>query len=193
VGQSLNDLVQDSDRVRVSALLKRAISGARIEMQNMRLLGADGPSPLLSMTGYFLPDLKGRYFLGFRLGAAPSFIAARDGVACDTESGLMDAETYEQMTLPRDILGESAGFLQDGMEVTVDFIEGKPVAVQLPPTVTMTITEADPVVKGQTASSSYKPAVLENGMRIMVPPHIAAGTRVVVNTADGTYAERAKD
>lgn len=105
----------------------------------------------------------------------------------------MDAETYEQMTLPRDILGESAGFLQDGMEVTVDLIEGKPVAVQLPPTVTMIINEADPVVKGQTASSSYKPAVLENGMRIMVPPHIAAGTRVVVNTADGTYAERAKD
>lgn len=105
----------------------------------------------------------------------------------------MDAETYEQMTLPRDILGESAGFLQDGMEVTADFIEGKPVAVQLPLTVTMTISEADPVVKGQTASSSYKPAVLENGMRIMVPPHIAAGTRVVVNTADGTYAERAKD
>lgn len=105
----------------------------------------------------------------------------------------MDAETYEQMILPQGILGESAGFLQDSMEVTVDFIEGKPVAVQLPPTVTMTITEADPVVKGQTASSSYKPAILENGMRIMVPPHIAAGTRVVVNTTDGTYAERAKD
>jgi len=105
----------------------------------------------------------------------------------------MDAETYEQMILPRDVLGESAGFLQDSLEVTVDLIEGKPVVVQLPPTVTMTVTEADPVVKGQTASSSYKPAVLENGMRIMVPPHIADGTRVVVYTEDGSYAERAKD
>ena len=105
----------------------------------------------------------------------------------------MDAKTYEQVTLPRDTLGEAAGFLQDGMAVTVDFIEGKPVAVRLPPSVTITITEADPVVKGQTASSSYKPAVLENGMRIMVPPHIAAGTRVVVNTEDGSYVERAKD
>ena len=105
----------------------------------------------------------------------------------------MDAKTYEQVTLPRDTLGEAARFLQDGMAVTVDFIEGKPVAVQLPPSVIIAITEADPVVKGQTASSSYKPAVLENGMRIMVPPHIAAGTRVVVNTEDGSYVERAKD
>ncbi|HJO89083.1 MAG: elongation factor P [Alphaproteobacteria bacterium] len=105
----------------------------------------------------------------------------------------MDTETYEQITIPRDALGDSVGFLQNGMEVTVDFIEGKSIAVQLPQTVAMTINEADPVVKGQTASSSYKPAVLENGMRIMVPLHIAAGTRVVVNTSDGTYAERAKD
>ncbi|MBL6935466.1 MAG: EAL domain-containing protein [Alphaproteobacteria bacterium] len=97
MGQSFNDLVQDSDRVRISALLKRAISGARIEMHNMRLLGPEGPSPLLSMTGYFLPDLKGRYFLGFRLGAAPSAIAARDGVARDTESGLLDAETFAML------------------------------------------------------------------------------------------------
>ena len=106
----------------------------------------------------------------------------------------MNTETYDQISLAKDMIGEDqVAFLQDGMEVTADFIEGKPVAGQLTLTVTMTISEADPVVKGQTASSSYKPAVLENGMRIMVPPHIAAGTRVVVNTADGTYAERAKD
>jgi elongation factor P len=77
--------------------------------------------------------------------------------------------------------------------VTVQSYEGSPISVELPDTVVMQIVEADPVVKGQTASSSYKPAVLENGERIMVPPHIGAGTRVVVNTADGTYVERAKD
>jgi elongation factor P len=79
------------------------------------------------------------------------------------------------------------------MAVTVETIDGKPVNVTLPQTVVMTIVEADPVVKGQTASSSYKPAVLENGTRVMVPPHVAAGTRIVVNTADATYVERAKE
>lgn len=104
----------------------------------------------------------------------------------------MDAETYEQFTLAKDVLGDAAGFLQDGMAVSVDFIEGKPVSVTFPPTVVMTVAEADAVVKGQSASTSFKPAKLENGMRIMVPPHIEAGARVVVNTADGTYVERAK-
>ena len=105
----------------------------------------------------------------------------------------MDSETYEQISLPRDMVGEAAQFLQDGMVVSVENIEGTPVSVTLPQTVTMEIVEADPVVKGQTASSSYKPAKLENGARVMVPPHIGAGTRIVVNTADGTYMERAKD
>ena len=105
----------------------------------------------------------------------------------------MDSETFDQFAMPRDALGDQAGFLQDNMPVTVDFIEGKPVSVTLPATVILEVTEADPVVKGQTASSSYKPAVLSNGMRIMVPPHIEAGTRVVVNTADVAYVERAKD
>jgi elongation factor P len=105
----------------------------------------------------------------------------------------MDSESYDQFTVPRDILGEQAGFLQDGMPVTVDFVEGKPVSITLPATVVLEVTQADPVVRGQTASSSYKPAVLANGMRIMVPPHIGAGTRVVVNTSDLSYIERAKD
>lgn len=105
----------------------------------------------------------------------------------------MDSETYEQISLPRDMVGDAAQFLQDGMVVTVENIEGTPVSVTLPQTVTMEIVEADPVVKGQTASSSYKPAKLENGVRVMVPPHIGAGTRIVVNTADGSYMERAKD
>jgi len=105
----------------------------------------------------------------------------------------MDSESFDQFALPRDMLGDQAGFLQDNMPVTVDFVEGKPVSVTLPATVTLEVTEADPVVRGQTASSSYKPAVLSNGMRIMVPPHIGAGTRVVVNTAEAAYVERAKD
>jgi elongation factor P len=79
------------------------------------------------------------------------------------------------------------------MAVGVSLHEGVPIAVELPPRVTLEVVEADPVVKGQTASSSFKPAVLSNGQRVMVPPHIQAGTRVVIMTADGSYVERAKD
>ena len=104
----------------------------------------------------------------------------------------MDAETYEQIPLPNDMLGAQAAFLQENMHVTVDLIEGKPVAVHLPQTVVLEVTEADPVVKGQTAASSYKPAMLANGVRIMVPPFVEAGTRVVVNTEEVSYVERAK-
>ncbi len=105
----------------------------------------------------------------------------------------MDTETFEQIMVNRDLIGAPAAYLQDGMMVTVHSYEEEPISVELPDTVAMEITDADPVVKGQTASSSYKPATLENGERIMVPPHIEAGTRVVVNTADGAYVERAKD
>ncbi len=105
----------------------------------------------------------------------------------------MDQETFDQVTLNSDLVGEPAVFLQDGMVVTIESYEGESISVILPDTVTMEVVEADPVVKGQTASSSYKPGTLENGSRIMVPPHIEAGTRVVVNSADGSYMERAKD
>jgi len=105
----------------------------------------------------------------------------------------MDKETFEQVTIPREVIGDPAVYLQDGMEVNVQSHEGSPLAVELPATVTLEILEADPVVKGQTASSSYKPAKLSNGVRVMVPPHVEAGTRIVVNTSDGTYQERAKD
>ena len=106
---------------------------------------------------------------------------------------LMDAETFEQFMVPVAILGDSAPFLQDNMQVSVGLVEGDPVSMTLPPHVTLEIVEADPVVKGQTASSSYKPAILENGVRVMVPPHIGSGTRIVVRTEDATYVERAKD
>ncbi|GGF16676.1 elongation factor P [Aliidongia dinghuensis] len=111
----------------------------------------------------------------------------------DNNATLMDQENYEQYHVSRELIGDPADFLKDGMIVTVKLHEGTPLSCVLPQTVTMELVEADPVVKGQTASSSYKPGKLENGRRILVPPHLEAGTRVVVNTEDGTYLERAKD
>jgi elongation factor P len=105
----------------------------------------------------------------------------------------MDNDTFEQITVDRELIGEPADFLKDGMICTIQLYEGTPMSLTLPQSVVMTVVEADPVVKGQTASSSYKPGKLDNGRRVMIPPHIGAGTRIVVNTGDGTYIERAKD
>ena len=105
---------------------------------------------------------------------------------------LMDAETYEEAHIPRDLLGDAAPFLQDNMQVTVDLVEGEPVGIHLPPTVVLEVVEADPVVRGQTAASSYKPAKLSNGVKTSVPPFIETGEKVVVKTEDGSYVERAK-
>jgi elongation factor P len=105
----------------------------------------------------------------------------------------MDTETFEQFTLSSEDLGDSAAYLQDGMAVTTDTIEGKPVSIKLPQHVALEVVEADAVVKGQTATSSYKPGILENGVKVMIPPFVEAGTRIVINTTDGTYVERAKD
>jgi elongation factor P len=105
---------------------------------------------------------------------------------------LMDTESYEEAHIPRDLLGEAAPFLQDNMQVTVDLVEGEPVGIHLPPTVVLEVVEADPVVKGQTAASSYKPAKLSNGVKTSVPPFIETGERIVVKTEDGSYVERAK-
>jgi len=104
----------------------------------------------------------------------------------------MNQETFDQVIVSRETIGVPALFLQDGMKVSIESYEGQALAVTLPDTVIMQIVEADPVVKGQTASSSYKPAVLENGARVMVPPHIESGTRIVIKTADASYVERAK-
>jgi elongation factor P len=103
----------------------------------------------------------------------------------------MDSESYEQLELQKDFVGDRAAFLQDGMTVTVELYEEKPIGISLPDQVTLEITEADPVVKGQTAASSYKPAVLENGVRVLVPPFISAGERIVVDTNEITYLRRA--
>lgn len=105
----------------------------------------------------------------------------------------MDTETYDQISLPQSMVGDQLPFLKDGMMVTVLSHEGEPISVQLPDTVVLEVTETEAVVKGQTAASSYKPAILENGVRTTVPPHIEAGTRIVVSTADGSYRERARD
>jgi len=103
----------------------------------------------------------------------------------------MDDESYEQLELEKDFVGDRAAFLQDGMKVTVQLHEERPIGISLPDYVTLTITEADPVVKGQTAASSYKPAVLENGIRVLVPPFITTGEKIIVDTNEIIYIRRA--
>jgi elongation factor P len=103
----------------------------------------------------------------------------------------MDQETYDQITIAAKLLGDEAAFLQDGMQVTLELYDERPISVQLPDTIEATIVEADAVVKGQTASSSYKPAILDNGVRVMVPPHISSGTRIVVDVYAKEYVRKA--
>lgn len=105
----------------------------------------------------------------------------------------MNPESYDQVPVPEDIIGDGKVYLQEGMACMLSLHNGVPIAIDLPQRVTLEIVETEPTVKGQTASSSYKPAVLSNGVRTLVPPHISAGTRVVIMTADGSYVERAKD
>jgi elongation factor P len=105
----------------------------------------------------------------------------------------MNTENYDQVQVSKEIVGSSAPYLQENMTVKLSLHDGNPVAIQLPQRATLEVVETEPVTKGQTASSSYKPAVLSNGVRTNVPPHVAAGTRIVVMTEDGSYVERAKD
>jgi elongation factor P len=105
----------------------------------------------------------------------------------------MNMETYDQVAVPADIIGDQAAYLAPEMEVTLSLHEGTPVAIELPPKATLEVVETEPTVKGQTAASSYKPALLSNGVRTMVPPFVTTGTKIVVMTADGSYVERAKD
>ena len=105
----------------------------------------------------------------------------------------MEPETYEQVVAPTDVIGDQSVYLQEGMRVFLQVFNGVPIALELPQRITVEVTETEPVVKGQTASSSYKPAQTDSGLRVMVPPHIGVGTRIVINSADNTYVERAKD
>ncbi len=103
----------------------------------------------------------------------------------------MDKETFDQVTLDTDVIGDAAAFLTDGMDVVMETYEDKPISVQLPSQIDAMIVEADAVVKGQTASSSYKPAILDNGVRVMVPPFIGAGTKIVVDVYAREYVRKA--
>jgi elongation factor P len=105
----------------------------------------------------------------------------------------MNMESYDQVAVPADIIGDQAAYLQPEMEVTISLHEGVAVAIELPPKAVLEVVETEPTVKGQTAASSYKPALLSNGVRTMVPSFVTAGTKIVVMTTDGSYVERAKD
>jgi elongation factor P len=105
----------------------------------------------------------------------------------------MNPETYDQLPVMPDVIGDQSVYLQEGMACYLSIFEGNCVAIELPARVTLEVIETEPVTKGQTASSSYKPAIMSNGVRVMVPPHIGVGTRIVVQTADAAYVERAKD
>jgi elongation factor P len=114
------------------------------------------------------------------------FLYEQDGILT-----FMDAETYEQIGLPADLLGERRPFLQDGMTVTVEYYEEEALSVTLPERVTCRIVETEPVVRGQTAANSFKPAILDNGVRVMVPPFVGEGEDIVVSTETFDYVERA--
>jgi len=105
----------------------------------------------------------------------------------------MNMESYDQVAVPADIVGDQTAYLQPEMEVTISLHEGVAVAIELPPKAVLEVVETEPTMKGQTASSSYKPALLSNGVRTTVPPFVTTGTKIVVMTADGSYVERAKD
>ncbi len=110
------------------------------------------------------------------------------------EINLMNSETYDQIIVTKEAMGSQAAYLQENMEIEVEMYEGEPLGFKLPDRIIIDIVEAEPVIKGQTATTSYKPAILENGEKIMVPPHIEVGTKVVVRLEDGvgTYLERYK-
>ncbi len=105
----------------------------------------------------------------------------------------MNPTSYEQITLPGDMVGDAVPYLQEGMECQIALFNEGPISIEIPQRVTLEITETEPAIKNQTASSSFKPAILSNGVRTLVPPHVTSGTRIVVETADGSYVERAKD
>ena len=105
----------------------------------------------------------------------------------------MEPTSYEQVIVSDDVMGDTKVYLQEGMRVWLKTFEGNPISIEVPQKITVEISETEPVVKGQTASSSYKPAMTDSGLRVMVPPHIGVGTRIIINTEDNSYVERAKD
>ncbi|MBS9718337.1 elongation factor P [Pseudohalocynthiibacter aestuariivivens] len=115
-----------------------------------------------------------------------TFLYENDGMLV-----FMDSETYEQIELPADILGDRRPFLQDGMIAVIEYHEDEALSATLPQKVTCKIVETEPVVKGQTAANSFKPAILDNGVKVMVPPFVGQDEDIIVNTETMEYAERA--
>ena len=109
-----------------------------------------------------------------------------------TLASFMDKETYEQIEISTDFLGEKILLLQDGMDVEIESHEEVPINIAFPDQITLKVTETEPTVKGQTAAASYKPAELENGLRIMVPPFVQVDENIIINTEDLTYVKRAE-
>lgn len=105
----------------------------------------------------------------------------------------MEPETYDQVAVSPDVIGDLKVYLQEGMRCFLKTHEGVAIALELPQKITVEVMETEPVVKGQTASSSYKPAMCDNGLRVMVPPHIGVGTKIVISTSDNSYQERSKE
>ena len=105
----------------------------------------------------------------------------------------MNNNTFEQISVKRDMLGDQSAFLQDGMNIIINIYNDEPVSVIMPDSCVEEIVEADAVIKGQTVSSSFKPAILKNGVKVMVPGHIEVGTKIVVRPSDSTYIEKAKN
>jgi elongation factor P len=103
----------------------------------------------------------------------------------------MDQESYEQVELDKDFVGDRAAFLTDGMKITLEMHEDTPLGIRFPPNVVVEVIEADPVIKGQSASNQFKNAKVANGLKVMVPPFIAVGERIVVDTSEVTYLRRA--
>ena len=104
----------------------------------------------------------------------------------------MDIENYDQIDITENLIGDQKFFLQNGMQVNLEIVEEKPVGISLPEQVVQEVIETEAVVKGQTASSSYKPAILKNGLRVMVPPHIEVGVKILISTLDCTYVGKHK-
>ena len=104
----------------------------------------------------------------------------------------MNNKTFEQVSINLNMIGDQSAFLQDGMNVIINTYDEEPISVNMPDSCIEEVIEADAVIKGQTVSSSFKPAILSNGIKIMVPGHIEIGTKIVVRPADSTYIEKAK-
>lgn len=155
------------------------------------------PGNLSSFNQVEMRDIKTGVKTNTRLGQSDMIESVRIDrkkyqylYAEDSNLVLMDSETYEQIYIKKEMVGAAIAYLQDGMEVEVEIYEGNPLTIALAEQVTLEVAETEPVVKGQTASSSYKPATMSNGVRVMVPPFVKTGDKIIVSTADSAYVGR---